>query len=127
MDSDNQLVKLKVPDLFKARIWLEWCKIDFVMREDEIFINKNDWEKANTEFDPPQSPKPPRSPDTYKGGRPTLASQGLHTQKRISVSISKEANDHIKNCQRDAENKSQVTDRVILEHKTMIDIAEKAE
>ncbi len=126
-NQDNNLVKLKVPNLPKARIWLEWCGIEFVTRENEIFIHKKDWEKANAEFDPPQPPKPPRGPDTYKGGRPTLESQGLHSKERVSASISSEARNYLKDCQEPSENTSQVMNRIILEHKYMLAPHEETE
>lgn len=118
----KDLIKLEVPDLAQAQIWLKFQEIFFFIHDKEIFLNEDDWDYANNALNYPPLNK--RDPDTYRGGRPTLASQGLHTRERMSVSISNEAGNHLRDCQRETENKSQVVDRLILEHKTITDIEE---
>lgn len=121
---DNHLLRLKVPNLAQAQVWLEFQELFFVIYESEIFVNENDWDYANNalNYSSPNPPLKKRAPDTYRGGRPTLASQGEQKRIRHSITISPEADNHLTDCQGDTENKSQVIDRIILEHKTLGDI-----
>ncbi len=128
----NDLVKLDVLNVTQARVRLEFRNIKFTIKDEEVFVSKEDASWVIAEFAPwlKKPPKPggkKRDPSTYKGARPTLESQGKRSYVHYSISISPEANDHLTACQQRNELKSWLVDRIILEHKAITDLVEEAE
>ncbi len=121
-------MKIKVINTHQAKIILSFYSIEFFTAKNIVIVHSGDYKVATELLDDlkpkPPKPKKPRAQDKGKSGRPTKASQGKRRMVKLSVSVTAEADDWIDKYGEHNELPSQTINRIILEHKALIELQE---